>query len=157
MGNFKPTDSNSDLGKMMEKFENIRMADLAAPSTNIYPKFKKPELPEIEGIPLAEHIEKTEEYQTRSLEMLQSISENTANLYTIVDLINKSKERQDELLDILSEILAIAKAKEKNEAETLFKRVMTKINESVKTADSIVKLVGWATTIYNMVVVMLPK
>ena len=37
------------------------------------------------------------------------------------------------------------------------KKAMTKIKGSVEIADSIVKLVGWATAIYNMVVNMLPK
>ena len=60
------------------------------------------------------------------------------------------------MIEIVSEILAIAKAKEKKEAESLLKKVMTKINDSVKTADSMIKLVGWATTIYNMVITMLP-
>ena len=50
----------------------------------------------------------------------------------------------------------IAKAKEKREAESIFKKVVTKITDTVEAADSVIKLIGWATTIYNMVVGMLP-
>lgn len=152
---FQPIDPNSQMGQMMEKFKNVDLTSFTTP--NLYPKFEMPELPEIEPIPLAEHIERTEEYQKQSLEMLQSINENTANLYTLVDLISKSNEKQDEVLSLISEILTIAKAKEKREAESIFKSVMTKINDTVETADSTIKLVGWATAIYNMVITMLPK
>lgn len=157
MGNLEPIDPNSEFGRMMEKFKNFDMSNFVASPINLYPKFEMPELPETESIPLAEHIEKTEKYQERSLEILQSINANTANLYTIIDLVNKSNDGQDELLDILSEVLVIAKAKEKGEAETLFKKVIAKINDSVKSADSMVKIIGWATTVYNIVTAMLPK
>lgn len=152
---FQPIDPDSQLGQMIEKFKNVDLALFSVP--NLYPQFDMPELPEIEQIPLAEHIEKTEEYQKQSLVMLRSINENTANLFTLVDLISKSNEKQDEMLNLISEILSIAKAKEKKEAESIFKKVMTKINDTVETADSIIKLVGWATVIYNMVITMLPQ
>lgn len=103
------------------------------------------------------YFEKSQEYQQQCLKILESINQNTANLYTLVDLISKSNDQQDELIEIVSEILSIAKSKEKKEAESLFKKVMTKINDSVDTTESIIKLVGWATTIYNMVITMLPE
>lgn len=152
---FQPIDPYSQLRQRMEKFKNVDLTSFTTP--NLYPKFEMPELPEIKPIPIAEHIERTEEYQKQSLEMLKSINQNTANLYTLVDLISKSNDKQDEMLEIISEILAIAKAKDKKEAESFLKKAMTKINGSVETADSLVKLVGWATAIYNMVVTMLPQ
>lgn len=152
---FQPIVLNSQLGQTMEKFKNVELTPFTTP--NLYPEFEMPELPEFEAIPLAEHIERTGEYQQQSLEMLKSINQNTANLYTLVDLISKSNEKQDEVLSLISEILTIAKAKEKREAESIFKRVMTKINDTVETADSTIKLVCWATEIYNMVLTMLPN
>ena len=152
---FQPIDPYSQLRQRMEKFKNVDLTSFTTP--NLYPEFEMPELPEIKPIPIAEHIERTEEYQKQSLEMLKSINQNTANLYTLVDLISKSNDKQDEMLEIISEILAIAKAKDKKEAESFLKKAMTKINGSVETADSLVKLVGWATAIYNMVVTMLPQ
>jgi NTP pyrophosphatase (non-canonical NTP hydrolase) len=99
---------------------------------------------------------KTQEYQEKSLEMLQAINQNTANLYTLIDLINHNNESQDEILELLNEILSIAKAKSKDEADTLFKKVMKKINDATTDVESMVKIVGWATTIYSMVKTMLP-
>lgn len=104
----------------------------------------------------AEYFEKSQEYQLQSLEILKSINQNTANLYTLVDLISKSNEQQDEIIEITSEILTIAKAKEKKEAESFFKKVITRINSSVATADSVIKLISWATIFYRIVITMLP-
>ena len=159
---YKPIDPDSPFGQMMEKFKNIDISKI----TPVYPTMDydfinrqmQEHIQDIEINPIIPegYFEKSQEYQQQSLEMLKSINQNTANLYTLVDLISKSNEQQDEVIEIVSEILAIAKAKEKKEAESLLKKVMTKINDSVETADSIVKLVGWATTIYNMVISMLP-
>lgn len=102
------------------------------------------------------YFEKTQEYQQKSLEVLQSINENTANLYTMVELINKNNENQDELIELLTEILSLAKAKSKEEADTLFKKIMGKINETADNVDTMIKVVGWATAVYNMVQSMLP-
>lgn len=156
---FQPIDPNSQLGQMMENFKNFDISKI----TPVYPTmdydFINRQMQEIEIDPIIPegYFEKSQEYQQQSLEMLKSINQNTANLYTLVDLISKSNEQQDEVIGIVSEILTIAKAKEKKEAESLLKKVMTKINDSVETADSMIKLVGWATTIYNMVITMLPQ
>lgn len=102
------------------------------------------------------YFEKTQEYQQKSLEMLQSINENTANLYTMVELINQNNEKQDELLALMTEILSLAKAKSKADAQTLFKKIMGKINDTTDNVDTMIKIVGWATAVYNMVQSMLP-
>lgn len=159
---YKPIDPDSPFGQMMEKFKNIDFSKM----TPAYPTMDydyinrqmQEHIQDIEMDPVIPegYFEKSQEYQQQSLETLKSINQNTANLYTLVDLISKSNEQQDEVIEIVSEILAIAKAKEKEEAESLLKKVMTKINGSVETADSMIKLVGWATTIYNMVITMLP-
>lgn len=103
------------------------------------------------------YFEKTQAYQQKSLEVLQSINENTANLYSIIELINQNTDTQDELIALLSEVLSLAKAKSKKEADNLFKKIMGKINDTTKNVDSMIKIVGWATTIYNMVLPLLPS
>ena len=74
-----------------------------------------------------------------------------------MDLIAKSNEKQDVILEVISDILTIAKAKDSKEAESIFKKVVGKINDSVDTIDSMIKLLGWAATIYNIVINMLSK
>lgn len=117
--------------------------------------FQMPPMPEIEPIPIREHLEKTEEYQKRSLAVLKSIEENTANLSSIVDLINHSNENQDQIIEIFTDILSIAKAKNKEEADGLFKNVSEKITSTTDTVDAAIKLWGWATTVYKIVVPLL--
>ena len=102
------------------------------------------------------YFERAQEYQQKSLEVLQSINENTANLYAIVGLINQNNDKQDDLIALLTEILSLAKAKSKKEADNLFKKIMGKINDTTDNVDSMIKIVGWATTIYNMLLPLLP-
>ena len=102
------------------------------------------------------YFEKSQEYQQKSLEVLQSINENTANLYTMVELINQNNEKQDELLALMTEILSLAKAKSKADAETLFMKIMGKIHDTTDNVDTMIKIFGWATTVYHMVTSMLP-
>ena len=112
---------------------------------------------EVDTIPFSDHIEKTEKYQEKSLKILESIKENTANLSMLVEMINQSNDKQDELLEIMTEILAIAKEKEKKEAESKLKMVMNKITNTFDNADAIIKLLNWAMLVYNTVTPMLQE
>lgn len=136
----------------------VQSFTLEKPTMMIDPESIRNAVSEYQGDPVIPDgfFERVEVYQKQSLETLQSINENTANLFTIVDLINKNNDKQEEILAVLAEVLAIAAAKDKKEAETLFKKVMRKISETTDNADVIIKIVGWATTIYQMVSTMLP-
>lgn len=89
-------------------------------------------------------------YREETIRSLRAIEQNTANLYTLVDLISKSNEQQDELIAIIADILTIAKAKDKKEAESIYKNVMGKITQTVKEGETLAKLVGWATAVYEL-------
>lgn len=163
--NSKASDKLAKLGEFAMKFreqeqEMLKAAQrLAIPTNpfrtdmNAYRKAIESYVPE--RIIPEDYFEKTQEYQQKSLEVLQSINENTANLYTIVELISQTNEKQDELIALIAEILTLAKAKSKTEADSLFKSIMTKINETVDSADSLIKIAGWAMTVYQMVQPML--
>ncbi len=159
---YTPISPDSPFGQMLEKFKGVDVSKL----TSVYPTFDyeainrqmQEHLKDIEIEPIIPdgYFEKTQEYQQKSLEVLQSINENTANLYTMVELISKSNDKQDELISLMTEVLSLAKAKSKEEADTLFKKIMSKINDTADSVDSIIKIVGWATTVYNMVLPLLP-
>lgn len=125
---------NSDMQEALQKMLSQR----TLPDSLTH--FQTPSMPEIEPVPLQEYFAKTEEYQKRSLEVLKSIEENTANLSSIVDLINHSNENQDQIIEIFTDILSIAKAKNKEEADGLFKNVSEKITSTTDTVDAIIKL-----------------
>lgn len=140
------------MGKNLEKLG----IDFVNPLDNLQMDVKIPKMPENALVSVADHFEKSEKYQEKSLEILQQISENTANLYALVELISNSNDKQDEIIGVLIEILSIAKAREKKEAESLLKKAISKINDCADTGESVIKLVGWATTIYSMIEKILP-
>lgn len=159
---YTPLSPDSPFGQMLEKYKGFDISKL----TPVYPTFDyesinrqmQEHLQSIEIDPIIPdgYFEKTQEYQQKSLEVLQSINENTANLYTMVELISQSNDKQDELISLMTEILSLAKAKSKDEADTLFKKIMSKINNTADSVESMIKIVGWATTVYNMVLPLLP-
>lgn len=159
---YTPISPDSPLGQMLEKFKGLDVPKLALGYPNldygaIYRQMQE-NIQNVEMEPIIPdgYFEKTQEYQKKSLEVLQSINENTANLYTVVELISRSNDKQDELISLITEVLSLAKAKSKEEADTMFKKIMGKINDTADSVDSIIKIVGWATTVYNMVLPLLP-
>ena len=104
-----------------------------------------------------EYFEKTLEYQKRSLDFLQSINENTANLYSLVELINKNEENQDQIIYLLTQIMNLAKADSKEKADSGVKKIMQTITEATSDAETLIKLTGWATAIYQAVSTIVPN
>ena len=78
-----------------------------------------------------------EAYRRENIRSLQAIEQNTANLYTHVDLISKSNVQQEELISIISDALLIASAKSKEEAEIEYLKVMKRITDTVKGVEAI--------------------
>lgn len=158
---YTPISPDSPLGQMLEKFRDFEVSKVAPVYTTFDYEVIKRQMQEnlqdmeIDPIIPDGYFEKTQEYQKKSLEALQSINENTANLYTMVELISRSNDKQDELISLMTEVLSLAKAKSKEEADTMFKKIMGKINNTADSVDSIIKIVGWATTVYNMVLPLL--
>lgn len=148
---------NDDLIKGFD-ISNIDMSSLMKniDYSSVMPKYTPPPMPEI--IPYGklqleeqqELRERIENYQAESLKTLRAIEQNTANLNTLVDLISKSNEQQDELISIIAEILTIAKAKDKKEAESIYKKVMGRITQTIKDGETLAKVVGYATTVYEL-------
>ncbi|MDF1495820.1 hypothetical protein [Caproiciproducens sp. CPB-2] len=91
-----------------------------------------------------------EAYRQETIRSLRAIEQNTANLYTLVDLISKSNEQQDEIISIIAEVLTIAKAKSKGEAKSVYTRVMSRITQTIKDAETLAKLAGYATTVWQL-------
>lgn len=85
-----------------------------------------------------------------SLEVLKKIEMNTAYLKDIVELLDTSNEHQKELSDMVHSILNIAKAPDKEEAQTRYRSVMQKIGDFATISSSalnVVKLSSLAATV----------
>ena len=92
-----------------------------------------------------------QKYQQESLQILRAIEQNTASLHVLVELISKNNDQQEELILIITEVLTIATAKTKKEAESKYRSVMEKITKSVKDIETMSKVVNCATTVWNIV------
>lgn len=91
-----------------------------------------------------------EAYRQETIRSLNAIEQNTANLYTLVDLISKSNEQQDEIISIIAEVLTIAKAKSQGEAKSVYTKVMGRITQTIKDAETLAKIAGYATTVWQL-------
>ena len=138
---------NTDIKEVISKIHSIRKP---LPSLEVsYAKMQLEEQQEANRI--------AEEYQQESLKILRSIEQNTANLYTLVDLISKNNEHQEELVAIIAEVLSIATAKTKDEAENKYRAVMDKITKKVKDVEAMSKMVGYANTVWTLVQPIIEK
>lgn len=143
---YRDIDSND---RMSELIERARESGVMNNIGNV--SFEPEELNIAPPAALMEMTNRDAEYQARSLKLLEEIKNNTGNLYTIVNLIRESNDTQEEILDVLMEVFAIATAKDKAEADSFFKKAVAKINETVHTAESIAKLMSLATVCYEMI------
>lgn len=153
----KETNEANSIQQVAGKVRNINWSNLTKIPSCPYPPIDYTKLEDIDPIPIREHMEAMENYQARSLEVLQAIEENTANLYTLVELINKSNDMQDDLLAILSEVMEIAKAKDKNDADSRYEKVMKKMTTLFKAGEVLSNFTGIAKFIYDIVIAIIQQ
>ncbi len=94
-----------------------------------------------------EEYEKRETYIHEIIDSLKQIQNNTANLASLVTLINKSNENQDELIEIIVELLSIAKEKDKKEVDSGFRRILNKISTFNGDIETVKSLMTFATSV----------
>lgn len=94
---------------------------------------------------------KEEKYKNDVLNALNRIIDNTANLTAVVQLLHENNEKQDEIFEIITDIMSIAKEKTKQDAETVYRRVLNRINSFTGDIETITKLLGYATTAYTVI------
>lgn len=114
------------------------------------------ELPELSVIsrPDAKLTDEANRATLESLEVLKRIEMNTEYLKNIVDLLSVSNDHQKELNIMVQDILGIAKAPDKEEAQNRYRSVMKKIGDFstiTSSALNIVKLSSLASTVLQMV------
>lgn len=133
----------ADISSLMKNLDNSIFTPPSIPEIIPYSKLQLEEQQKSNKL--------NEAYQEESLRALHAIEQNTANLYTLVDLISKNNDIQDELIAIFAEVLTIAKAKNKKEAESIFTKVMGKITQTVKDGETLAKVAGYALTVYQFI------
>lgn len=89
------------------------------------------------------------EMQAEANMLLEQISENTSVLKEIVEINKQTQLSNDELNKIMHEVLTIAQARDKEEADSFLKKAVDKINSSGETAGNIATLFSIAMNLYN--------
>lgn len=79
-------------------------------------------------------------YREESLELLRSIEKNTGDISALVNLVQTNNDKQQEILDVITSIMEISRASTTEEADSLYRNVMTKaqnFNDDVETATTL--------------------
>ncbi|WP_455489578.1 hypothetical protein [Gemmiger sp.] len=147
----RTTEQLKNLQAQFPDLSNVQFPTIAPVPIPSYITNPPIEAMEINVPPFAEHIEHTEAYQKKSIEILEQIQQNTAALYTITELINTANDKQSDMIALITEILTISKAHDKEEADTLFKKVFDKIQYVSDSAEAIAKLSTIAVAVYQLV------
>lgn len=100
---------------------------------------------------------KKEEYDKHLLEATLQIRDNTSSLPEIVNLLRQSNLNQEEMRFVLNDIVALIIAKDKKEAESIFRQALAKINDTAQSVESIGILTRALMLFYNTVVPLLDK
>jgi septal ring factor EnvC (AmiA/AmiB activator) len=100
---------------------------------------------------MAERREKMDSTQLRQTELLEQIAVNTASLQDIATTLHESNMKQDEIVELMGDIFAIASAKDKAAAENMYQRAIGKISGIGEQVGNIANLVTLATSVYNAI------
>lgn len=95
--------------------------------------------------------EEQKEFHSQSLNLLKDIRDNTGNLSTIVDLIADNNDKQEIIIKFISQMLEIATARNQEELNSKFEKVLENIKNSLELGELTGKLLFYAYTIFTLV------
>lgn len=104
--------------------------------------------------------EKEQRYQDgvtrekRMIELLESIDKNTSILNDIFKVLEENTKDQKAILDILNDFNSLATINEPAKAQTLYRKIMNKINTALSDVNTMTTLYSYGmvvyTTLHNM-------
>lgn len=89
------------------------------------------------------------EREKRMIELLESIDKNTSVLLDMVKLLEENTEDQKAILEIINDFNTLATINNKSESQSLYRKIMNKINVTISDVTTINTLCGYGLTIYN--------
>lgn len=89
------------------------------------------------------------EREKRIIELLESIDKNTSVLLDMVKLLEENTEDQKAILEIINDFNTLATINDKSESQSLYRKIMNKINVTISDVTTINTLCGYGLTIYN--------
>ncbi|MFU0784287.1 hypothetical protein [Clostridium sp.] len=127
------------------------MKNLTIPDFNLsYQRGSSNETMEDSRNALTEAIAQKEQYNEDRLHTLKKIEGNTANLTILLKLIQSSNDKQGEIIEIVSELLALAKEEDKEVIESRYRKIMNKIPCLIKDVNTIETLTSLATSVLHI-------
>lgn len=90
------------------------------------------------------------EYNASVLNTLIKIENNTANLTALIELIKDNNERQEEILNVIMDLLSVAKETNKENAQNKYRKIMNKISDFSNDFETFMKLTTFATTVHGV-------
>ncbi|MCK1996447.1 hypothetical protein MPH47_04200 [Psychrobacillus psychrodurans] len=98
---------------------------------------------------LREQHEREERYKKDTLNTLKNIEKNTGDISQLVSLLHENSDKQTEILEIMTNIMSIGTSSTPEEAESRYRTVMNKINETIQDAETMEKLLGYGKLFYH--------
>lgn len=89
------------------------------------------------------------EREKKMIELLESIDKNTSVLLDMVKLLEENTEDQKAILEIINDFNTLATINDKSESQSLYRKIMNKINVTISDVTTINTLCGYGLTIYN--------
>lgn len=137
---------NNDWKKMNNMFEGTGDKTFDLPDPYEFLKHDK-----VEMLPVHNPTYDLIEIQEESNKLLGKIVDNTSVLKELVEINRKTQLNTEELKDVLAAIHEVSKAKNKDEADNIFKKALNTINASGETVENIARLVNLLMGLYNTV------
>ncbi len=131
----------------MDKFEAMNAVQLSEMVRKAEEQKRKEE----------EEKRKKEEFEKQMLELTKQIRDNTSSLSEIVTLLRQSNLNQEEIRFVMDNIADLIRAKDRKEAESIFRRALAKINDASRSVESIGNLNKAFMFVYSTVVPLLDK
>ena len=88
------------------------------------------------------------EREKRMIELLESIDKNTSVLLDMLKLLEENTDDQKAILEIINEFNTLATINDKSESQSLYRKIMNKINVVITDVTTINTLCGYGLTIY---------
>lgn len=99
---------------------------------------------------IKEQHEREERCKQDTLNTLKNIEKNTGDISQLVSLLHENSDKQIEILEVMSDIMAIGVSSTEGEAEGKYRKVMNKITLTFEDADTMEKLLGYSKTVYHV-------
>lgn len=99
--------------------------------------------------------EKEQRYQDgvtrekRMIELLESIDKNTSVISDMLKLLEKNTQNQKEILDIINDFNSLATINEPAKAQTLYRKIMNKINTALDDVNTMTTLYSYGMVVYT--------